>query len=112
MSVVCDYLKTKKKCKQQKEVIDALLVALMSLEVTYNRTKSDYLFLQLKDFGLVYGEANGWVHYTKKNFLKEMQISLGDLKRELKLLEAEGRIRYHRLAHQTFIELVEETQEL
>ena len=112
MSAVCNYLKEMEKPRQQREVRDALLVALMSLEVTYNRTKNDYLFLHLKDFGLVYGEANGWVHYTKKKFLKDIQISLGDLKRELKLLEAEGRIRYHRLAHQTFIELIEETQEL
>lgn len=111
VSKIYTYLKEKQPTKQPDEVTDALLVVLMALEGSYLKTKNLFLEQQLKTFGLIYGEANGWVQYTKKRFLKENEMPLGELKRELKFLEAEGYIQYHRFAQQTFIELIKELEE-
>lgn len=104
---VCKYLKENQPTKESKEVNETLLTVLMSLEGAYLKYKEPFIEQQLKNFAGIYAQSNGWVRYIKKQFLKEIGISLGDLKRELKILEAEGRIQYHRFAQQTFIELID-----
>lgn len=110
MNNVYNYLKENQPVPKSKAINDTLLTVLMTLEGAVLKNKDYFLEEQLREFTSIYAQSNGWVRYIKKQFLKEIGISLGDLKRELKLLEAEGLICYHRFAQQTFIELIDVQQ--